>query len=321
MTPLAHGVLSRLRASMSPYAWARNGHDLFTRVKPILDQIHSQYRGVKFPNLTARHVAGIVSTWRETGIAQATIMNRLSTLRAVEQVGWKPFVPPNSQFNLKKIRAATVDISRQLTPSDLVKLKAVSRDENEYQRVAAALALQRQMGLRLQESLQVKTGHQVVNPKTGAVIKVVDYERGKLNMVEKYKRTAAGPVAACRWTKGGRPRSIPIKTDAQRQLLHQVQKLSLGTPKGSLNDHQTDRVFRKRVEYLCSRAGIDHRHGLRHAYVHDRFREITGNEPPVCGGPAQVDQAHRSELMALSEELGHGRLEILKEYVGEFLVK
>jgi hypothetical protein len=69
-------------------------------------------------------------------------------------------------------------------------------------------------------------------------------------------------------------------------------------------------------------AGLDHLHGLRHAYAQARFLELTGLACPVTGGP------HREELtpaqreddfearLIISAELGHTREAITVAYLG-----
>ena len=63
-------------------------------------------------------------------------------------------------------------------------------------------------------------------------------------------------------------------------------------------------------------------HGLRHAYALDRYEELTGWKAPAAGGPARreltegerrIDAAAR---LRISRDLGHGRLEIVRQYCG-----
>jgi hypothetical protein len=71
------------------------------------------------------------------------------------------------------------------------------------------------------------------------------------------------------WTKGGRPRSIPVRTPTQVETLEGVAAFcgegSL-IPKG-FKFHQQ----RGRYEYQTRKAGLSALHGLRHAYAQQRF--------------------------------------------------
>ena len=70
------------------------------------------------------------------------------------------------------------------------------------------------------------------------------------------------------------------------------------------------------------RAGLSKMHGLRHAYAHQRYDELTGWKSPAAGGPSsksltreQRDQDHHARL-TISRELGHERKEIVSVYLG-----
>jgi hypothetical protein len=122
------------------------------------------------------------------------------------------------------------------------------------------------------------------------------------------------------WTKGGRPRTIPITNGYQYVLLDQAKELAKG---GALipahrnyiqQQHRYDRQIRK--------AGMRKLHGLRHAYAQRRYRQLTGWNCPARGGtPSQnltpeqqtIDQEAR---LTISHELGHGRAAITAVYIG-----
>ena len=41
-----------------------------------------------------------------------------------------------------------------------------------------------------------------------------------------------------------------------------------------------------RFKAQTARAGIDHVHGMRHAYAQTRYEELTGWKAPAAGGPS-----------------------------------
>ena len=63
-------------------------------------------------------------------------------------------------------------------------------------------------------------------------------------------------------------------------------------------------------------------HSLRHAYAQQRYKELTGWDAPIAGGPKQNEldgaQRHQDTLarLILTEELGHSRIQITKNYLG-----
>jgi hypothetical protein len=124
------------------------------------------------------------------------------------------------------------------------------------------------------------------------------------------------------WCKGGRGRYIPIRTPEQRYWLDQAKKLvefkdlSLIPVKKSYI--QQRHVYDKQV----IRAGLKNMHGLRHAYAQQCYKELTGWEAPINGGPnsreltreqKQIDYQAR---MTITELLGHGRAQITVSYLG-----
>ena len=123
------------------------------------------------------------------------------------------------------------------------------------------------------------------------------------------------------WTKGGRERSIPILTEAQRIWLEEAKKLVQYKSHSLIPADTTYKTYRKRFEKSCERAGIDHRHGLRHAYAQRRYQEITGFPSISKGGPSkqqmtpQQRQLDRVARLQVSNELGHTRINISNVYL------
>ena len=62
-------------------------------------------------------------------------------------------------------------------------------------------------------------------------------------------------------------------------------------------------------------------HGLRHAYAQRRYKELTGWNAPIAGGPQPKElnyEQRRKDILArmiLTEELGHSRTQILRAYI------
>ncbi|MFQ5643246.1 MAG: integrase domain-containing protein [Thiogranum sp.] len=117
------------------------------------------------------------------------------------------------------------------------------------------------------------------------------------------------------WTKGGKAREIPVRTDEQRSVLNRARQLA---GNGSLipssrNYRQQLRIYERHT----ANAGLSKMHGLRHAYAQQRYQELTGWPAPATGGPTEkaltpeqkrVDQEVR---LTISRELGHERIQVV----------
>jgi integrase len=122
------------------------------------------------------------------------------------------------------------------------------------------------------------------------------------------------------WTKGGRSREIPIRNEAQRQLLDQAKALTRRDSLIPKHLRYVDQLqnFRRQI----GEAGIRRVHGLRHEYAQRRYRELTGWEAPAAGGTrsdllTDVQKAldHQAR-MTISKELGHEREQVTAVYLG-----
>jgi len=248
------------------------------------------YNQLHVYELKGRHVNALLRQWQADGLSPATQKNRMAVLRWwAEKIG-KP--------DLLQRTNAAYGIAQRQTVATVSKARALPRDKlvrvrNQYVRMS--LELQRAFGLRREESLKIRP-HQADHGES--------------------------LVLQGSWTKGGRPREIPIRTPAQRDVLDRAKALvrfkeaSL-IPKGKTYAQQLGCY-----EGHCRRAGLDKMHGLRHAYAQDLFVELAGFACPAAGGPkrevltpAQREADYDARLV-ISAELGHGREQITAAYLG-----
>jgi integrase len=156
-----------------------------------------------------------------------------------------------------------------------------------------SLALQQAFGLRREEAIKFMPG---------------------------YANQGDHLILKASWTKGGKARTVPIRTAEQRQLLDRTHKLA---GRGSLIPGSRSYVQQLRIyEGQTLRAGLSQLHGLRHAYAQQRYVELTGWKAPAAGGPLsktltpeQRDQDREVRLI-ISKELGHEREQITAVYLG-----
>jgi integrase len=126
-------------------------------------------------------------------------------------------------------------------------------------------------------------------------------------------------VLKASWTKGGKARVIPIRTEAQRDVLNRARRLA---GFGSLIPSNRNYVHQLRVyEGNTLRAGLSHMHGLRHAYAQNRYEELTGWKCPAAGGPdskaltPEQRELDREVRLTISRELGHEREAVTVAYL------
>ena len=57
-------------------------------------------------------------------------------------------------------------------------------------------------------------------------------------------------------------------------------------------------------------------HDLRSAYACERYQELTGHSAPAAGGEILDRGADLTAREKISAELGHGRIDVVSEYIG-----
>jgi site-specific recombinase XerC len=240
--------------------------------------------------LKGRHVQYLVAQWQAAGASIATLKNRLSVLRWwAAHVGNPGAVKPtNAAYGIGQ-RSTIARTSKATALPDA----QLARVRNAY--VQRSLLLQRAFGLRREESIKI----QPWQADHGTVL-----------------------VLKASWTKGGRPRSIPIETPAQRALLDEVKRFVRFQSASLIPPAKTYAQQLHSYEWQCTRVGLHKMHGLRHAYAQERFLTLAGFPAPVAGGPSRATMsAVQREIdydvrVIISAELGHGREAVTATYLG-----
>ena len=259
----------------------------------LLSQIANQLHVLGFKGLSARslrpkHVSALVSLWQRDRMAVGTIKNRLAAVRWwARKVNRRSAVAKGNDFYGIPSRQMVSSFSKAQTLSAAQLARITDRH------VYLSLELQRAFGLRREEALKFRP-----------------------NYADRGDRL----VLKASWTKGGKSRVIPIRIDAQRNLLGRIWQLA---GKGSLIPTERSYIQHLRVYVRqIMNAGLSKMHGLRHAYAQERYFELTGWLCPIVGGPEsqslspndrRIDQAAR---LRISRELGHIREEVLSIYIG-----
>jgi len=255
----------------------------------IANQLHELgFRQLQATSLKQKHVRALVDHWQGQDLSPGTIKNRMSCLRWwAEKVNRRAVVAGSNDF---------YGIPDRQFVSENSKAKGLSceqLDQVKDEHVRMSLRLQKAFGLRREEALKIR-------PRWA--------DRGDHLHLK------------ASWTKGGRERTVPIRTREQRALLEQAKRLAgLGAliPGGRSYIEQL-RIYERHT----ANAGLSKMHGLRHAYAQQRYLELTGWPSPHGGGPSKKDlipaqqQADQLARLAISRELGHVREQITAVYLG-----
>lgn len=261
------------------------------RLTLIADQlINGGYKIRHIKQIKFKHVQYLVNQWLQKQLSPGTIKNRMTDLRwAMSKIGKDDIIPAkNDALNIPKRRYVTnEDKSITLSDGDLSKIT----DQN----VKMSLILQREFGLRREESIKIRINEAIVGDEL--------HLKGS-------------------WCKNGRPRVLKIQYREQWQALEQVQAFVGNSLRALIPSDKKYVQQEDRYDNQLKRAGIHRAHGLRHSYAQKRYYDLTGWLCPVKGGflkkemsaaQKQLDQCAR-EL--ISNELGHERIDVISAYLG-----
>ena len=166
---------------------------------------------------------------------------------------------------------------------------------NGLDRQAAIAGLARDLGLRSKEAC-------LLNARTAFA------EASKM-----------GQVTISDGTKGGRTREVPIATAGAMEALRTATALQ-GAGRNLIPAGATWREWRegglRDGREALQALGIAGYHDLRAAYACERYEAITGHPAPVLGGVIIDRDKDREAREQISAELGHGRIEVVSEYIG-----
>ncbi|MEN8130270.1 MAG: phage integrase N-terminal domain-containing protein [Pseudomonadota bacterium] len=255
----------------------------------IADQLYNLgFRGMKPRSLKQKHVDALVKGWLRQELAVGTIKNRMAVLRWWAEKAHRRSVVAgsNAYYGIPDRQFVTnTSKAKEVGTQDL------ERISDPYVRMS--LELQQAFGLCREEAIKF----------TPSFADCGDHITLKAS-----------------WTKGGRARDVPVRTNEQRELLNRVRQF-VGT--GSLIPSHRNYIQQLRVyERQTANAGLSKLHGLRHTYAQARYEELTGWKPPAAGGPVARALSPGQKVMdrvarrTISQEFGHSREQISAVYIG-----
>ena len=255
----------------------------------MANQLHELgYRKMMPRSLKPKHIEALLKLWREQELSTGTIKNRMAVIRWwANKVDKRNVVArANEYYGIPDRRFITNESrAKTVTRSQLEKV----RDEH----VRMSLELQQAFGLRREEAMKFQPS---------------------------YADQGDHIVLKPSWTKGGRGRMIPVRSEEQRDILNRARRLA---GLGSLIPSNRNYVQQMRIyEGNTCRAGLSRMHGLRHAYAQNRYEELTGWKAPAAGGPvtkgltSEQREIDREVRLQISRELGHDREAVVSAYIG-----
>lgn len=246
-------------------------------------------------DIKGRHINALIRQWKIDGISAGTMKNRMSNIRwLAEKIGKADMIKSNATYGIEERQYITnKDKSLRTDNLDLDKLSSYVRQSIE---------LQKHFGLRREEAMKFSPEYALggYDPYSAPVLKIKPS-----------------------WAKGGRARTIPIFSDAQRDAL-----MSALTLAGDGSLIPADRSYKEHLGYFereTSAIGLGQTHGLRHLYAQNRYRELVGIDCPAVGGIVDLTDAQKaldlSARQTISSELGHNRLSVTGIYLGSWSYK
>ena len=256
----------------------------------MANQLHELgYRKMTPRSLKPKHIEALLKNWRGQELSTGTIKNRMATIRWwANKVDKRNVVArSNEHYGIPDRRFVTNE-----SKAKIVTREQLEKVRDEYVRMS--LELQQAFGLRREEAMKIRP---------------CIADQGDHLFLQGS------------WTKGGRERIVPVRTEQQREVLNRAHRLA---GRGSLIPANRNYVQQMRVyEGNTRRAGLHHMHGLRHAYAQDRYEELTGWSCPAAGGPVSREltpeqrERDREARLTISRELGHEREAVVGAYLGK----
>ena len=268
------------------HATQANRHEMLQQIAGELDRLG--FKHMRASSLKGRHVEALVKSWKARDLSPGRMKNMMAVLRWwADKAGVNGAVAASNDVYGIERRIYVTNTSKAATAPETAK-ESIS---DPY--VRASVELQAAFGLRREEAIKFPPS---------------------------YADKGSHIVLKGSWTKGGRPRLVPIRTEAQRAALARAHEVA---GKGSMIPSALRYVDQqRRYDRQVAAAGLSKLHGLRHVYAQTRYLDLTGRLAPAAGGKtiaeltAEEKQADRIARMQISLELGHEREQITAVYLG-----
>lgn len=168
-----------------------------------------------------------------------------------------------------------------------------------HERAASIVELTRDLGLRQKEAALLDA-------------------RGALEQAR-----STGKINVTEGTKGGRGHEVDRLVPVSEQAMATLERAAAvqGGGRNLIPDGMSWGQFSSHVKAVglpaLRKEGIGTVHDQRAAYACARYKEITGQDAPVVAGSRLADRkSDKDAREIITQELGHGRVDVITEYVG-----
>ena len=241
-----------------------------------------------------RDLAERVEAGEMTPSYAQNLISAVNTAMTIASRGRWESVSPTKDCGIPQRSAVREDVPGALDREAYGRALDAVRDQLG-DRAAAVVELCRELGLRSKEA------------------SLIDARAALQDALQK------GFIRLTEGTKGGRDREIPITSQKQLETLSRA-AAAQGGDRSMIPSYQSWREWRegtlrdaRETVQQYTGGGL---HDLRAAYACERYEQLTGHAAPVAGGTIADRELDREARAQIAEELGHGRIDVVAEYVG-----
>ncbi len=249
-------------------------------------------------NLREKHVHALGRLWEAEGQTAGTIENKISVLRTFARWIGKPNMVKESvnyverPESVRRTYATTED--KTWTGKGQEPEMVIGQVKREDMVVGVQLELQHAFGMRRRESW----------------------------MFRPHLDDKGTHIAIILGTKNKRPRSTPIETAEQREVVERAKQFADKVHSSTIPQKYTLLEWENHYTYILRKCGITRAelgitsHGLRHEYVNEQWEVLAGSPSPIKGGEkgALSEDEELRVRHDLSQRVGHSRASIVSAY-------
>lgn len=279
----------------------KNHHCIINDISKILNR---NFHHLKLVNLKQRHISKIVEEWKNRGYKPGTLATKIGFLRKLcNCIHKNSCIKDNKFYGINRGKVEFRDKRwTHSTSTDFAIIENVNGSIHKYgSRIKDCFVLERLFGLRKREALKFNPHEEIKIDENGIPLRI------ELTL----------------GTKNNRHRTIPVVTEEQRSFLTGIltrYKFDPIQPFPPNEYKKWERIY----YYVLDKIGINHNstgHGLRQSYANERckalFKEV--KEYSEINNFNESDEKIRLvAYQKLTQELGHGRIDILKSYLADY---
>jgi integrase len=242
--------------------------------------------------LKEKHIHYLIEHWISKNHARGTLENKITYLATLASwLGKSNIVKAEEYEQLKSLenRTGTTVTDKSWESRNIDAQQMIAQIAADNPHVAIQLALQITFGLRTEESMLLRP------------FDVIMRRSGQL-----YLMIADG-------TKGGRPRRIDVHDESDLDVIELAKNYINRKSKTTIPEEYTFQEWKNKYYYLLKKHGFTKNlgvtaHGLRHQYMQNLYKQLTGSDSPVRGGSSQHQTFWRARQV-ITEHAGHSRIE------------